>query len=602
MSTQPIIEFEEPTIEEYMQPNKYKILDQTKEKVLEAKTRQQVQLEKPLQAYTPNTIGPSIPKQYELNKEYEDKDDQEPITIPKDYIHPDIHAKLPIKYETVLHHKKMVASLDIDKIGNRMATGGFDYKVNMWELYTITSDLKPFRSFEPYELQPVFTVSFSPKAKFALIIGGRCTAKIYNREGVYEQETLKGDMYIRDMTYTKGHTQGIRDGQWHPLEENYFMTCGEDGTVRLWDLQARFLGLGQHYSQAFLIKMKGKNVHKLAATACTYSRDGMLCGAAGIDGSLQFWDATKVYFPSPDIYIENAHPPEKDVTSMCFMNDSLHVCTRAMDNTVKIWDLRMASHPLRELVNLPNNQLKTQVTMSHDGKYILTGTSVDEQNPLGFLYMYDSTTFDIKARIATSSSSVIRMLWHDKINEIVTTHGDGTVKIMFDPKLSTKAIINGMLIKKKEAAVDDIEYLGTVLTPHTMPTFRENSKKRLNELIKAGGKLKDAPKVIKPDKPLEGPMGKNGQLSISGTITKMILTKIQNIKQPTEDPREEVIKFKEIAEKNPEWVAPAYQQTQPKPIYNYQETTVEELKFMESTKRKKCPKCGLKFCNCDKPF
>ena len=59
-----------------------------------------------------------------------------------------------------------------------------------------------------------------------------------------------------------------------------------------------------------------------------------------------------------------------------------------------------------------------------------------------------------------------------------------------------------------------------------MPTYRENSKKRLDALIRTGGNLPDAPREIKPDKPLEGPMGKDGKMSLSGTITKMILHKV----------------------------------------------------------------------------
>ena len=46
------------------------------------------------------------------------------------------------------------------------------------------------------------------------------------------------------MTYTKAHTMSIRDGQWNPNNENQFLTCSEDGTVRIWDLQSKFMGLG----------------------------------------------------------------------------------------------------------------------------------------------------------------------------------------------------------------------------------------------------------------------------------------------------------------------------------------------------------------------
>jgi WD40 repeat protein len=45
-------------------------------------------------------------------------------------------------------------------------------------------------------------------------------------------------MYIVDMANTKGHVASINDGKWHPKEEAIFATSSNDGTVRIWDINA----------------------------------------------------------------------------------------------------------------------------------------------------------------------------------------------------------------------------------------------------------------------------------------------------------------------------------------------------------------------------
>ena len=47
---------------------------------------------------------------------------------------------------------------------------------------------------------------------------------------------VRGDMYLRDLSHTKGHTMEVSCVAWHPKEKNLVMTAGFDGTLRLWDI------------------------------------------------------------------------------------------------------------------------------------------------------------------------------------------------------------------------------------------------------------------------------------------------------------------------------------------------------------------------------
>jgi WD40 repeat protein len=55
--------------------------------------------------------------------------------------------------------------------------------------------------------------------------------------------TIRGDMYIQDMANTKGHVAAITDGKWHPRDAQYFMTSSLDGSIRIWDLTSKPVGI-----------------------------------------------------------------------------------------------------------------------------------------------------------------------------------------------------------------------------------------------------------------------------------------------------------------------------------------------------------------------
>jgi WD40 repeat protein len=45
------------------------------------------------------------------------------------------------------------------------------------------------------------------------------------------------------MSNTKGHVAAITDGRWHPREKQNFMTASLDGSIRIWDLESKLVGV-----------------------------------------------------------------------------------------------------------------------------------------------------------------------------------------------------------------------------------------------------------------------------------------------------------------------------------------------------------------------
>ncbi len=59
-----------------------------------------------------------------------------------------------------------------------------------------------------------------------MVVSGSSQPKIYDREGHELGEFVKGDMYIRDSTHTKGHQYRCCFGQWHPNEKCALLCSG----------------------------------------------------------------------------------------------------------------------------------------------------------------------------------------------------------------------------------------------------------------------------------------------------------------------------------------------------------------------------------------
>jgi WD40 repeat protein len=107
------------------------------------------------------------------------------------------------------------------------------------------------------------------------------------------------------------------------------------------------------------------------------------------------------------------------VTKLLPFSDGFRIISRAMDHTMKIWDVRNTKTPLEAIYNLENNLPACRLALSPDEKYILTGTSVDRQNNVqGMLKLYESTGYTEAASFGTGPNGVTDIKWHPGLNQI----------------------------------------------------------------------------------------------------------------------------------------------------------------------------------------
>ncbi|XP_055831250.1 uncharacterized protein LOC129900323 [Solanum dulcamara] len=471
--------------------------------------------------------------------------------------------RIPLSNEIVLKgHTKVVSSLTVDHSGSRVLSGSYDYTVRMYDFQGMNARLQSFRQLEPSEGHQVRSLSWSPTADRFLCVTGSAQAKIYDRDGLTLGEFVRGDMYIRDLKNTKGHISGLTCGEWHPKTKETILTSSEDGSLRLWDVN-------DFKSQKQVIKPKLARPGRVPVTTCAWDREGKsIAGGVG-DGSIQIWNLKPGWGSRPDIYVANAH--SDDITGVKFSSDGRILLSRSFDGSLKVWDLRQMKEPLRVFDDLPNNYAQTNIAFSPDEQLFITGTSVEKDGTTGgMLCFFDRGKLELVSRVGISPAySVVQCAWHPRLNQIFATVGDkheGGTHILYDPTLSERGALVCVARAPRKKSVDDFQAEPVIHNPHALPLFRDQpSRKRQREKV-----LKDPLKSHKPELPITGP-GFGGRVgSTKGSLLTQYLLKQGGLIKETwmeEDPREAILKHADAAAKDPKFIAPAYADTQPEPLF-----------------------------------
>ena len=134
-----------------------------------------------------------------------------------------------------------------------------------------------------------------------------------------------------------------------------------------------------------------------------------------------------------------AHRTNTDVSGVEFSYDNTALASRSLDGTLKLWDLRnFAKEPLFAVGDLPNDFGETSCSFSPNDRMVFTGLSTTTRDGPGYLAFFDRTSGKLVSRLEIAQASVVRSLWHPKLNQIVATCSDGKIKMLFDEKKSLR--------------------------------------------------------------------------------------------------------------------------------------------------------------------
>ncbi|KAI1292519.1 WD repeat-containing protein 70 [Halotydeus destructor] len=472
------------------------------------------------------------------------------------------YGQLPATSEIALNHgTKTVSALALDPSGSRLVSGGYDYEVKFWDFQGMDSTLKSFRTIQPCESHPIKHLEYTPSGDMVLVIAGNMQAKIVDRDGHVKVTTVKGDQYIRDMAKTKGHTAMLNYGCWHPKEKGQFFTCSNDGTIRLWSMDDVAKG------QRSVIKPRNQGGLRAVPNCMTVSRDGNMVAAGCTDGSIQGWDLRKKTFINTSLVIRDCHTNGTETSSISFSYAGNLIASRGGDDTLKLWDIRNPKSAVHVAENLYNRFPMTDCSFSPDDLLIMTGVSLTKDDTEGKLLFFDKNTFEKVNEMTIGQASVIKSIWHPKLNQIVVGSSNGEVKVYFDNKLSDRGAKLCAFRVKKRVVEAFMLTKPQIITPHALPMFKEERwRSKKTQELKA---RKDPVKSRRPELPMTGP-GAGGRIASAGStyasfIARNIATK--NKLDDSLDPREALLRHAKDAAENPYWVTPAYKVTQPKAVF-----------------------------------
>lgn len=442
---------------------------------------------------------------------------------------------IPYKNEVFLKdHIRPVSTLALDHHGVRLLTGSHDCTIKFWDFNTMDASFKPFRSIEPFEGYSVHKIRYSRRSDCMLVAATSPHIKLLDREGREIAEFEKGYQYITDMSNTNGHTQEVTNVFWHPKNDDMFITSSFDSTVRLWNVN-------NTRKQQTVIKIKNKKgLNRAPVTAFAFDEDfkTLVCGSS--DGSLHLYD-TKGNYNKAKIRIFDAHEPDHDISSMSISSDGYTLLSRSTDDTLKVWDIRKFKQPLKVFDSLPNKFRETTCLFSPNDQLIVTGTSTKSQTDVGKLVFIDKYDLKIVKSLDISSESVIDILWHPTINQIICGCADNQVHVLFDEFMS----VNGALQCVSKAPRKKIDF-GIKpeiysLESSDVPLFvrpEPRPEDKLRRLLR-----KEPVKYKKPEEPHHSGPGSKGNLGTS--IQSEFMKKLINneVIAKDEDPREVIFKY-----------------------------------------------------------
>jgi WD40 repeat protein len=334
-----------------------------------------------------------------------------------------LERKVPISHQIdLVGHSKAAVCISVEPAGNRLVTGSLDYSLKMYDFGGMDTRHRPFCSIEAEDGHPVTSVSHSPSGDKFVVSTGSSQPRVYDRDGQEVIKFVKGDMYLRDLTNTKGHVMEVTCVCWHPSDKNVLTTSALDGTVRVWDItgDAAFGNLINKY----VLKVKpGPGQGRLGCTSCTYLPNGTRIYAGCADATIRIWLMNKKTFSREDATLPLPASCKSPVVALCVSGDSSTLAARCEGGNVTLWNVSKLQAVLRTtILDIHNSYSYANVALSPDARLVVVGTSPAEAGGKAHVSFFDASGGDAVVKIGVAAvGSIIAVKWQPNTRQILCT-------------------------------------------------------------------------------------------------------------------------------------------------------------------------------------
>ncbi|KAJ5191761.1 uncharacterized protein N7498_010746 [Penicillium cinerascens] len=518
------------------------------------------------------TAGPAETER----KPQEPKDSDDDSDDDDDSEDEDDEDEFPVSHELVMKtHERAVTTMTVDPSGARLITGSTDCTLKLHDFASMTpSTIRAFKSVDPslkkqsaaQDTHAVHYAAFNPLSPgHVLVVTATAQPRILDRDGDTLTEFAKGDMYLRDLHHTKGHVSEVSSGAWCPSDENLCATAGSDSTVRIWDAN-----VGRSQKEVIVHKSRvAGSAGRTKMTAVTWGSPKQggsdILVAAALDGSLAMWSGNGP-FTRPAGEVRDAHTRDTWTSGLDVSSDGRYIVSRGGDDTIKLWDTRKFKMPVTTTSH-PSTSFRyptSNIQFSPSSANIIVGSET------GHLHILNPALKPELVTPVTTGSPLITVMWHEKLNQILTGSANAETHVLYNPTMSTKGAALVMSKAPKRRHVDDNISFTTdlasglagdsvVVGSNGVPHYSSAtwSARHPNVGLTASGRSRDP---RRPHLPQVTPFAK------SQSDEKYIRESIPLSSMRDEDPREALLKYADKAQKDPIFTR-AYQETQPKAIY-----------------------------------